>query len=308
MVSHPRVALTPTDRLLGGYLAFVTAVIIARGVLPGTAAGWMLAFHTLFAVLLYLFTRLAPDDTVGNGLHILYPLFLTLPFYGEFGLINGARPAELLRAHDAVVQGWEAAVFGRQVSYDWIRRWPSVFWSTVFHAAYFAFYVTVVLGPVILLARGRGGAARDVLFRTMTAFVPCYVTFVLYPVAGPYYAFPHPTGPVRDVWSAQLVYDTLASGSSIGAAFPSSHVAASVAATLAVGRWSRPLFAIFLPLTLLLVVGTVYCQMHYGVDALAGMLVGVAAWWVAGRFSGGGAPPAGGDPPAFSLHLPDPAG
>jgi len=109
---------------------------------------------------------------------------------------------------------------------------------------------------------------------------------VLFPVAGPNYTFPHPTGPVREVWSARLVYGTLAQGSSFGAAFPSSHVAATVAATLAaLGQW-RPLGWTCAVLSALLAVGTVYCQMHYAVDATAGVAVGVLAWVIV-RLSAG---------------------
>ncbi len=119
----------------------------------------------------------------------------------------------------------------------------------------------------------------------MAAYVACYVVFLLFPVAGPNYAFPHPTGPVRDTWSAEAVYAVLGSGSSVGTAFPSSHVAAAVAAML--GLWSewKPLaWALAIPVGLL-VVSTVYCQMHYGIDALAGIAVAVAAM-IAGHLVG----------------------
>jgi membrane-associated phospholipid phosphatase len=167
------------------------------------------------------------------------------------------------------------------VSYEWIRRAPSVFWSGLLHLAYFAYYVVVVLAPLLLGFRGRRDGARRVLYSTMVAFVICYVWFVLYPVAGPNYAFPNPTGPVREVWSAKLVYRALAQGSSLGAAFPSSHVGATVAATLAtLGEWPALgwICAVF---SALLAVGTVYCQMHYAVDASAGLLAGALGWGLA---------------------------
>jgi hypothetical protein len=272
------VALTPVDRLLGGYVAFVTLWVIARGMLASPAGWWMLGMHALFALLLWLFTRLRPEHRLGTTIHTLYPLFLLLAFYGEFALTSAARPDGAVLENDALIQRWEAALFGGQVSYDWIRRSPSAFWSGLLHAAYFAFYLTVWLGPILLVVRGNRRGAMDVVFRTMVAFVPCYVMFLVYPVAGPYYAFEPPAGPVREVWSADLVYATLATGSSLGAAFPSSHVAASVAANLTLGHhWPR-LAAAYAPLTVLLTVGTVYCQMHYAIDALSGVVIGGAAY------------------------------
>ena len=73
---------------------------------------------------------------------------------------------------------------------------------------------------------------------------------------------------------ARLVYATLAQGSSYGAAFPSSHVAAAVAATLAAYAGSRRLGLLLTIPTLLLAVGVVYCQMHYAIDALTGAALG----------------------------------
>ncbi|MEP6688277.1 MAG: phosphatase PAP2 family protein, partial [Gemmatimonadales bacterium] len=83
----------------------------------------------------------------------------------------------------------------------------------------------------------------------------------------------------------RLVYRTLAQGSSYGAAFPSSHVAATVTAALAAGIGSRRLGLLLLVPTLLLTVGVVYCQMHYGVDALSGLVVGVVVALVVGKLA-----------------------
>ena len=91
---------------------------------------------------------------------------------------------------------------------------------------------------------------------------------------------------MREVWSARLVYAVLAEGSSFGAAFPSSHVGATVAVTLASMRVWKPLGWTFVIPAALLTVGTVYCQQHYAIDATAGVFVGALAAWAATRLSG----------------------
>lgn len=277
--------LYPADWLIAVYLLFVTVVIVVRGGIEGHD-GWLMAAHGLFGVLLVLLTRLSLADRFGQFLRDLYPLLLLLGFYAEIGVLSEAFGRDAIFAHDVVVQGWEAAIFGGQPSYDWIRRSPSLFWSGLLHLAYSFYYIIVFLGPLLLWLRGRHAAARQVVFATMVAFVVCYVVFILYPVAGPNYMFEHPTGPVREVWSARLVYRVLEGGSSVGAAFPSSHVAATVAATVALWHQWRALSVAFVIPAILLVVGTVYCQMHYGVDAGSGLLVGVVAGWFGGRGEG----------------------
>jgi hypothetical protein len=280
------VALTATDYLLAGYLAVLTLVIVARGPLADGHV-WLLLAHGLFVVLLFGFRRLPADRGLGRALHVFYPLVLLAGFYGAIGVLNEGRGLAAIMDHDALVQRWESAVFGGQPAFDWIRRAPSVFWSGLLHLAYLAYYPMILLPAPVLAAHGNWEGARRVVFATMLAFVPCYLVFVLFPVAGPNYAFPHPTGPVREVWSARIVYGLLAGGSSVGAAFPSSHVAATLAATAAAWRAWPPLGRVMVGPFLLLSVAVVYCQMHYAVDAVSGIVVGVGAslaaprlWWL----------------------------
>lgn len=274
--------LNPVDKWLAAYLAFVTVVILFRW--PFAAADWwMLAMHLLVAALLTLFTRLDSTMKIGNVLHTLYPLTLIFPLYTQIGLLNDQLGEGVVLANDSLIQSIEAVIFGGQISYTWLRQYPSVFWSGVLHLAYLSYYAIITIGPVLLSARRRLGEATTVIHATMVAFVICYVWFILFPVAGPNWVFDHPTGPVREVWSARLVYSVLAGGSSYGAAFPSSHVAASLAATLTLLRVWRPLGLFVAVPCVLLIVATVYCQMHYGVDAAAGIVVGLGASLVATR-------------------------
>jgi membrane-associated phospholipid phosphatase len=151
---------------------------------------------------------------------------------------------------------------------------PSRFWSAVLHAAYFSYYL-IVVAPAFYFAWHRNLAAlRHFMLVLMSTFVLCYLVFIFFPVAGPYYVFPRPDSWFLDNLFARAVYDTLATGSSYGAAFPSSHVAAAVAATLSAGRGSRALGWTLAVPTVLLSIAVVYCQMHYGVDAITGLLTG----------------------------------
>jgi membrane-associated phospholipid phosphatase len=272
--------MRPVDKLVAAYVLFVTVVIVARGALDEPVSWGLLGMHVLVWLLLWLFSRLQPHQKLGKLLHVIYPILLTPIFYSELGILSMQLDVAETFARDAIVQQWESAIFGGQVSFEWIRRSPSVFWSGVLHVAYFLYYPIVVLGPVLLLVRGERQKARQVVLATIVAFVACYVVFVLFPVAGPNYAFEHPTGPVREVWSARVVYWILEGGSAFGTAFPSSHVAATFAATLALFTCWRTLALLFLPAAVLLFIGTVYCQMHYAIDAATGLAVGIGAGWV----------------------------
>ena len=271
--------LLPVDVVLLGYLAVVSAVAIHRaGARP--ACWWVVAANGLTAVLIALLGR--PGlGRVGRTLREIYPLLLLVGLYGQLDVLNTGG----VRIHDGLVQRWELAIFGAQVSREWWRSAPSVLWSTVLHAAYFSYYFVVSIPAFYFLYRGDLAAARRFVLAVMTTFVVCYLVFIFFPVAGPYYMFPRPSPWFLDNAAARLVYDTLAQGSSYGAAFPSSHVAATVAAALAAASGSRRLGLLLLWPTILLGVGVVYCQMHYGVDALSGLIVGVVIALAVGKLT-----------------------
>ena len=267
--------LRTVDRLLLGYLAFVSVVALIRP--EATSRGWLLLSNGLTAVLILLLALPRGLGWFGRGLRELYPIVLLVPLYGGLDLLSGGGA---VRVHDAVVQRWEAVLFGGQPSRDWWRASPSPVWSTVLHGAYFSYYAILAVPALTLFARGQLTDLRRLVLSLMVTFVFCYVWFILFPVAGPYYQFARPTGPFVENPMARMVYATLAGGSSYGAAFPSSHVAASFAATIAAWRASRGLGLTLLVPTILLTVGVVYCQMHYAVDALAGVVTGgaIAVW------------------------------
>ena len=274
----PQAGLLPVDLILLAYLAVATAVAVHRA--PSQPGCWWLVVANGFAALLIaLFTR--PGlGRIGQALREIYPLLLLVGLYGQLDVLNRG----VVRAHDGLVQQWELGLFGMQVSRMWWQAAPSAFWSTVLHGAYFSYYFIVSIPAFYFLRRGDLVAVRRFVLAVMTTFVICYLVFIFFPVAGPYYVFPRPDGWFVGNPAARLVYDTLAEGSSYGAAFPSSHVAATVAAVLTAGMGSRHLgLALLLP-TMLLTVGVVYCQMHYAVDALAGLVVGVLVATAVRRF------------------------
>ncbi len=262
-------ALGFIDWAMIAYVGFVTVLALTRLELKPRGV-WVIAANGLTALLIWLLHR--PGlSRFGRTIRDIYPVLLLPALYGALDLLNGFD----VPTWDPMVQRLEAAIFGRQVSRTWWQSSPSRFWSTLFHATYFAYYLIVPFPALFFLARGQADRARRAVAMVVATFLVCYVLFLLFPVAGPYYEFPHPTGAFVDNWAAHLVYTTLGQGSSFGAAFPSSHVAATVASTIATWQGSRRAGMVLLVPTILLSVGVVYCQMHYAVDALSGLLIPV---------------------------------
>ncbi len=265
----------PGDHLLAGYLA-ATGLLAAATL---TAAGLALAAaHGAAVAGLWTWSRRAPSPSRGRllrFLRIFLPVVVTPVLYTELATLNQLVSPGYL---DGAVQGWEAALFGEQLSLTAARRAPSVWLSELLHAGYFSYYLVVPGAALAVYSEeGERGLARLTVAVALAFFV-CYLCFAVFPVAGPRYEFDPIAGPPSQGPLFGLVHGVLEAGSSKGTAFPSSHVAAAAAALLACRRDAPRWFWVLLPAVALLTLGTVYGRFHYAVDALAGLAVAFAAY------------------------------
>ena len=274
MTSKRRMALgvlSPLDQWTLGYVTFASvalALSFEGEVIPYW--GWLALAHVLLVGLALLAPRARTAGPVGRFLGDWYPMLLLGALYAEIGVLT----LDAGFQNDLAIQRLEEWVFRSQVSYRWIREMPVPWLSAVLHSCYLAYYAILYAAPLGLWLSGRRDAARHAILGVMVTFYLCYVVFLFFPVAGPRYAFSLAHNPATDVEPARLARWLLDRGDSWGAAFPSSHVAASVVATGVALRYWRPLgLALVLP-TAGLVLAVVYGQFHYAVDALSGLIVG----------------------------------
>jgi membrane-associated phospholipid phosphatase len=190
-------------------------------------------------------------------------------------LIEGAG-----RPHaDTLVQGWEHTFFPGNPAATWAPSMPVGWLSEALHFAYASYYLLVYVPPAILYLRRRREAFASTMLALTLVYGICFATYLILPVDGPRFLFgpaAAPDGPIRS-----FVLRLLQAGSSRGTAFPSSHVAASVVASMCAMHYQRPVGVVVALLTVGLALGTVYGGFHYAVDAVAGGIVGLAAWLLA---------------------------
>ena len=184
--------------------------------------------------------------------------------------------------HDALIQRWEAFVFGGEPAHTFAARFPFVGLSEVLHLGYLAYYPAIFAPAILLFARNERRALAETVAAVSLTCLVCWILFALWPVEGPRYLWSVagvPEGPAR-----RLVVALLERGSSRGAAFPSSHMAVSVAQVVLAIRWQPRLAPLLAAIALLVGLGAVYGGFHYGVDMLAGTALGAAlgtavVWW-----------------------------
>ena len=282
MHAPERVMGLPIDRLFGAYLL----VCIPALAFPHRPSSWplLLALHAfaialvwpLPAVRSFLMRLNEPAQRRTRAVADWAPLLLIPLLYKELAILN--RAVHDGAYFDDMVIAWEQAIFRSQPSQEWAAAAPHLWLSEPLHAAYISYYLIIFTPPLLLFLRGRTADFRKAVFALMLAFFTHYVFFIYFPVQGPRYLFPAPSGELANGFFFQLAHRMLEAGSAQGAAFPSSHVGVSVAQTLVVWRYLPRLTPVFAVGTLGLALGAIYGGFHYATDAIAGLVLGVVAF------------------------------
>jgi hypothetical protein len=283
-------------RLSAVYLALSGSVLL----LPGRPGPW-LAILALHVAGILLLLDVAPARPLARGLSSRWPrpaavlsdwyALLLIPFlYAELGILNTSVHGG--RYFDETILRWEAALFGGQPSQELATAFPSLVLSEALHFFYLSYYLIIYLPPLYLYARRRLADHQHVVFVLMLAFVAHYLFFIFFPVQGPRYLFPAPGGELSQGAMYRLAHAVLESGSSQGAAFPSSHVGVAFAQTALAFLFLRKVVPLLFVASAGLSLGAVYAGFHYATDALSGMILGLllfaAAPWVARVLRGSG--------------------
>ena len=170
------------------------------------------------------------------------------------------------------VLSWESFLFGSPAT-ELAGRYPYPLLSESLHLAYFSYYPTIYIPPLLLFVSRRHEAFQTTVVTLIATASVCFVFFVYFPVQGPRYFGPPesiPEGPIR-----ALTLSILENGSSRGAAFPSSHMAMTVCQAMAQLRYQPPIGILVTLISVGVGVGAVYGGFHYAIDMLTGAVVGL---------------------------------
>jgi len=261
---------------------------------------------------------LRPEVSTNPGLHLLMHLALALAVWFLPPLLRGSRPTILQfigeiyppllfplfyseMAHLGIIfhgfhdsfDPWlislEESIFGFQPSLRWSRAWPWPWFHELMEFAYFSYYlIACVAMYLILKGRGLADAKRWPALRAFirdlgAVMLVCYTLYTFFPAWGPKY---FRTGPIAvPGWIFTRIMEHINStGAILGAAFPSSHVAATMVSWWHIWKsfpkhrlWVTVLFT-------LLSAATVYCRYHYVVDVVGGLLLGGLILWLGHMF------------------------
>jgi membrane-associated phospholipid phosphatase len=216
------------------------------------------------------------------------PFLIALAFYET---LHDLTP--LIR-HD-VVDGALIAIDHRLFGVDaavWMGQFGSPWLTRVMVFCYLSYFFSPAILASLMYWSGRRQLFRDFLVSLCVVTLLGYTGYLLVPAVGPYLyqaeLFPDrlPGGGLKNSESVILHIDALKGYARD--CFPSLHTAHTTVIVAFAWRYSRLLFALYLPIAVGLYISTIYLRMHYAIDVVAGFAVaGVAVavgprlerWW-----------------------------
>jgi membrane-associated phospholipid phosphatase len=166
----------------------------------------------------------------------------------------------------------------------WLEQFATPGRNEFIQFAYVSYFAYLLVLGGILYQRKDWRAYWSLMTYSMAAYAIGYVVAMFFPVESPWFA-------MAGSWHGELrggVFTAVINfiehyGRVRGAAFPSEHVAGSVAALWGAWRHRRWLFWVMLPLAACMCVSTVWGRYHYAADVFGGIVTGtfgyvVGAW------------------------------
>jgi membrane-associated phospholipid phosphatase len=258
-----------TDRM---YLAYFIGIAILILLFHQHLRGWpaLLALHLVcIAVVLLLVVNARRFRIVHDWYPVALPI-LTFQLVARlnFLLVDAWRDHYLL--------AFEAWLFPQPPTV-WLGRFTSPLVTEILQIGYLSYYFLMVIVAAVLYRRADKAPFSGAVAAGVLSYMLCYVVFITFPTEGPAHTLRHlHTVPLTGGLFRWLV-NFMQRGGVHGNAFPSAHVAGSVAPLLFAWRYVPRLAAWLTPFVILLCIGAVYDRYHYASDIFAGILVGAAA-------------------------------
>jgi membrane-associated phospholipid phosphatase len=163
----------------------------------------------------------------------------------------------------------------------WLEQFATPLRNDLFQLAYLTYFVYLLVLGAILYYRREWSAYWSVMTYSAVAYAIGYVIASVFPIESPWFA-------MAGMWHGELHGGPFTAtinfiesyGRVRGAAFPSEHVAGSVAALWGAWRHRRWLFWVMLPLVAAMCVSTIWGRYHYVADIFGGIITGTLGYLI----------------------------
>ncbi|MBI4709658.1 MAG: phosphatase PAP2 family protein [Nitrospirae bacterium] len=268
-------AVRPVDLLTFGFLAFLFAVTVYFIKQLPNAVFILLMYIVLSASLslLIYFKEKNNNKIIRMTYDIVFPVITVFLIFDSLGgLIRYINP----KTYDHLLIRMDYLLFGGYPTVA-LESFTHPVITELLQLAYASYYfLPVVLGAALKI-KGKDGAFNKSLFFIILCFYLSYIGYILFPAIGPRYTMNHLQNiELHGIFLRDIIDNTLnALEGTKRDAFPSGHTAVTLVVLYLAYRFQKPLYYIFLPAVLALLVSTVYLRYHYAVDVIGGVLLAV---------------------------------
>jgi len=270
--------ITPLDFITISYI-FLTGILIifCQAKLQDVASHLLMrtGFLALISLLIYLNWNISNNKAI-QFIRYFYPLALLGYFYPETDYLNNIFFANL----DPFIANLEVTIFGGHPSIWFSQYIPWKWFNELMNFGYFSYYflIFIVCYKLYLVSFEQFSHA---IFVICMSFFIYYFLFILFPVAGPQFYLTPPDNQLPDAYLfsrlVKIIHDM---GEGPTAAFPSSHVGIVLLLIYLAYKYIPKILKWLIPLSILLILSTVYIKAHYVVDVIAGILSIPTMYWL----------------------------
>lgn len=259
------------DVLFLGFLLITTILLICSWRQTENVVDLLIVRGVIFVVSLgFIFLNSILNSAVFNLFRNIYPILLAGYFYTETVHYNKLFFDNL----DPLFIQFDQWLFGFQPSLTFSKYFSSAGFAELMYFGYFSFYC-IILSFIFITFFKRKSFFLESNFIVAFSLLFFYFIFALFPSAGPqfYFDVSERAVPTNGYLFQKIIHAIQQGAEQPTGAFPSSHVGVTIV-VLALSRKSSPLFfKICIPITIILILSTVYIKAHYAVDAIFGFLI-----------------------------------
>jgi membrane-associated phospholipid phosphatase len=166
----------------------------------------------------------------------------------------------------------------------WLEQFVTPARNEFMQLAYLTYFVYLLMLGGILYFQKDWKAYWSVMTYSMVGYSIGYLIAMFFPVESPWFS-------LAGSWKAPLAGGPFTAtinfiehyGRVRGAAFPSEHVAGSIAVVWGAWKFRRWLFWVMAPCVFLMCVSTIWGRYHYVADIFAGIITGTLGYWIGSR-------------------------
>ncbi|MCB9057354.1 MAG: phosphatase PAP2 family protein [Calditrichae bacterium] len=157
----------------------------------------------------------------------------------------------------------------------WMEAFTKPLITEILQIVYSTFYfLPIVLGLILFLSK-RLAEFDFFIFQVVYGFYLSYLGYFIIPAIGPRFTLDHlQTFQLSGVWIMETIHHLLNQLENIQRdAFPSGHTAITVLTLFYAKKYNNRYFYFMLPITLMMILSTVYLRYHYVIDVIAGLFL-----------------------------------